>query len=272
LIAQPGETVLDATMKIQTRTFLSLFLVILSCQATRSPAQAEESAAIPKAPARILFVGNSFTYYNGGLETHVRELAKSANPPRILETERATQGGATLRILFGKEAVLTRIREGHFDVVVLQEDIPELVEHSMEPFFEYVRLFDQEIKKSKARTVLFMAWPYQRLNWVSLPEITQAHQAIARKLQLTVAPVGTALAKSLELNPGLAMLGPDREHETRHGTYLAASLIYATLFQENPAGFSYCPEGIAPAEARQLQQLAWQTVQAWPAPLLKAAP
>jgi len=253
-------------MKLPSRRCRSLLLFMIISHFIQSPAGAAEPSLPPKASVRILFVGNSFTYYNGGLETHVRELANSANPPRLLETERATQGGATLRILYGKEAVLARIREGHFDVVVLQEDIPELTEHAMEPFFQYARLFNQEIRKSGARMVLFMAWPYERLNWVSLPEIIQAHQAAARELQVPVAPVGTALATSLELKPGLAMLGPDKEHETRAGTYLAASVIYATLFQENPEGFSYCPEGIAREEITHLQKVAWQTVQAWAAP------
>jgi hypothetical protein len=136
----------------------------------------------------------------------------------------------------------------------------------MEPFFKYARLFDKEIRKNGARMVLFMAWPNERLNWVSLPEIIQAHQAVAQELQVPVAPVGSAMAKSLELKPGLAMLGPDKEHETRAGTYLAANVIYATLFQENTEGFTYCPEGIAREEAIHLQKVAWQTVQAWPVP------
>ena len=50
---------------------------------------------------RLLFVGNSLTYYNGGLENHVRLLAASATPARLVEADRATQGGATLRTLHG---------------------------------------------------------------------------------------------------------------------------------------------------------------------------
>ena len=52
-----------------------------------------------KAPGRLVFVGNSFTYDNGGLENHVKQLAEAANPPQRITSDRATKGGATLKIL-----------------------------------------------------------------------------------------------------------------------------------------------------------------------------
>jgi hypothetical protein len=59
------------------------------------------------------------------------------------------------------------------------------------------------------------------------------------------------------------MLGPDKEHETLHGTYLAANVLYAVVFGRNPTGAAYCPDGITPEEARFLQQIAWKTVLDW---------
>lgn len=100
-----------------------------------STAQVAPSPAM-KTPHRILFVGNSFTYYNGGLENHFRQLAESARPPRVVVADRVTKGGATLKILQGLEEVHSKIREGHYDVVVLQDDIPELTEHDVAPFLE----------------------------------------------------------------------------------------------------------------------------------------
>jgi len=43
-------------------------------------------------------------------------------------------------------------------VVILQEDIPELTEHCVAPFFEQARLFDRETRELSSKTVLFMAW------------------------------------------------------------------------------------------------------------------
>ena len=224
---------------------------------TVGTARAEET------PRRLLFVGNSFTYYNGGLETHMKALAASASPPRLIEADRATQGGATLRVLHGKESIRQKIRDGRYDVVILQEDIPELPEHSSAPFFEFGRRFDEEIRAAGGRSLLFMAWPYERLGWVALPEIMKAHRELGCELNVPVAPVGLAFERAGREHPEIPMLAADREHETLQGTYLAACTIYATLYGENPQGYSYRPEGVTPAEAAALQRIAAETVQAW---------
>ena len=216
-----------------------------------------------KPPGRVLFVGNSFTYYNGGLETHVKQLALAADPKRHFETERATKGGATLKILDGLPFVHEKIRSGAYDVVVLQEDIPELKEHNVAPFFEHARKFNDEIRNSGGRTVLFMAWSYERLNWVSQLEIAKAHHAIAEELKVPVAPVGLAFQRSLAARPELPMLGRDKEHETIHGTYLAACVIHATLFGTSPVGLGYQPTGISGDESTFLQRIAWETIVDW---------
>ena len=56
-----------------------------------------------KAPGRLLFVGNSFTYYNGGLEHHVKQLAGSASPPRRMAPYvlRAGQSASPLALSWG---------------------------------------------------------------------------------------------------------------------------------------------------------------------------
>lgn len=215
------------------------------------------------APRKVLFVGDSFTFFNGGVDNHVKLLAASANPPKIVVCESETQGGATLKVLHGKSTVHDKIRSGGYDVVVLQDDIPELTEHSVAPFFEHASLFDQEIRKAGSKTLIFMAWPYQRLNWVSLDTITQAHVDLSRKLGVPVAPVGVAFERALAERPALAMLGPDHEHETLRGTYLAACVLYATLYGECPVGFHYRPDGVTEEEAAFLQRIAWKTVLAW---------
>jgi len=216
-----------------------------------------------KQPSRVLFVGNSFTYYNSGLEIQVKQLARAADPGRHFETERATKGGATLKILDGQPFVHEKIRSGAYDVVVLQEDIPELKEHTVEPFFEQARKFHDEIRNSGSRTVLFMAWPYERLNWISQTDIAKAHHAIAEELKVPVAPVGLAFQRSLAARPALPMLGRDKEHETIHGTYLAACVIYSTLFGTSPVGLQYRPEKVTAEEAAFLQKIAWGTLRDW---------
>jgi len=217
----------------------------------------------PESPNKILFVGNSFTFTHNGVQNHVRELAASAIPPRLIQADSITLGGATLQIHLGRSEVHDAIREGAYDVVILQEDIPELTEHNVEQFFKHARLFDKEIRNTGAKTMFFMTWPYERLNWISLEEIAAAHRDISAELNASVAPVGIAFKRAGTERPDLDMLAGDKEHESIHGTYLAASVIYASLFEEDPQGLPYTTTGVSAEEAAFLQRIAWETVQEW---------
>lgn len=235
----------------------------------------------PGATSRVLFVGNSFTFYNGGLSNHFKAMAASSIPTRVVAADAVTKGGATLEIQWGLSRVHEAILSGHPQVplqlyefpppalqyshIVLQDDIPEYKTHNFDNFFKYTRLFTEQVKSVGAKPILFMAWPYARLNWVSLDEIVAAHKTISAELSVDVAPVGIALNRSLAARPSLAMLGGDHEHETLHGTYLAANVIYNTVFRENTTDFTapYVPSGITAEEAKYLREIARDTVQAW---------
>lgn len=235
------------------KSVVAFFVLLLTSNVT-----AQQNKAL-----KLLFIGNSFTYRNGGIEKHIKLMADNTKKTIPVQVDKATKGGATLKIHFGIDSVHEKIKNGNNNIVILQEDIPEYKEHTIAPFFEYATLFEKEITLSKSKLVLFMAWPYERLNWISLDEIVAAHKTIAKQLNATVAPVGIALDRSLRRRPQMAMLGMDKEHESVHGTYLASCVIYATLFNKSPKGVSYWPYGITKPEARYLQALAWITVKEW---------
>jgi len=214
-------------------------------------------------PSKILFLGNSFTYRNGGLEMHIKKIDSSTNNPQILKANRATKGGATLKILYNQPWVHDSIHHQKYDVVVLQEDIPELTEHNTAPFFEYANLFNQEINSTGARTILLMAWQYERLNWVTMEQIAEAHRELGNKLNVPVAPVGLAFQESLKERPEMAMLGKDKEHATIQGTYLEACVVYATIYGRVVKKVTYCPSGVSDQEGQFLRNIAWKTVREW---------
>jgi hypothetical protein len=224
---------------------------------------ADEPAAPEVAPRSVLFVGNSFTAAHGGLDQHLQALAASMRAPRALSVTRSTLDGATLQTLRQDAATLQAVRAGGHDRVVLQDDIPEYGGPAVDAFLEQVRWFNQEIRARGSQPVLLMAWPYERLPWATLDTIATAHRRIGAELDIPVAPVGAAMAASRAARPALDMLGPDREHETLHGSYLAACVVYATLFHESPLGATYAPAGITGEEAAFLQRLAWDSVAAW---------
>lgn len=140
---------------------------------------------------------------------------------------------------------------------MLQEDIPET---TVADFREYAGKFVAEVRKNHARPVLFMAWAYQRLGWISMAEIAQAHRDAAAELNVDVAPVGLAWQQASKERPGMNFYAPDREHPSIYGTYLATCVVYATIYSRDPSGFAYVPSGVTPEEAAFLQKMTWQTV------------
>jgi hypothetical protein len=221
-------------------------------------AAALAQAAAGQAPRKILFVGDSFTYYQNGIYTHLERLAAAATPPLAVTADKSVFGGASLRRLWDLKEPVKAIDTATYDVVVLQEDIPET---TIADFREYAGKFVAEVRKNHARPVLFMAWAYPRLGWISMAEIVQAHRDAGKELNVDVAPVGLAWQEASKQRPGMNFYGPDREHPSMYGTYLATCVIYATIYGRDPNGSAYVPSGLTLEEAAFLQRIAWQSVQ-----------
>ncbi len=103
-----------------------------------------------------------------------------------------------------------------------------------------------------------------------MDDVAQAHFDIATEQGVDVAPVGLAWKRAMEERPELDMYKKDKIHPSVYGHYLAASVVYATVFGESPVGLTYLPlEGfgidMTEEEAAFLQRIAWETVQEYQA-------
>jgi hypothetical protein len=241
----------------------ALFAVVLPFSINTVVAEtAEARDGEPVLPRKILFIGDSLTYFQGGIYSHLQKLSAAANPPLAITADQSVAGGAYLHRLWDINAPLKAINTGAFDVVVLQEDIPET---TVADFREYAAKFVSEIRRNHARPVLFMAWAYPRLGWISMAQIAQAHREVAKELGADVAPVGLAWREAAKDRPALNLYGPDREHPSLGGTYLATCVIYATIYNRDPRGSRYVPAGLNDDEAAFLRGVAWKTVQEYQA-------
>jgi len=77
-----------------------------------------------------------------------------------------------------------------------------------------------------------------------------------------VIPVGLAFAESYRRRPDLRIHKDyDGSHPNLLGTYLAASVVYASLYGKSPVGNPYDYFGaVDKASVAYLQQVAWDTV------------
>lgn len=235
---------------------------------------ASACSLVPPPPPRMLprsvfFIGDSFTFENLGLDSLMQDMAAVATPPMKIETGSATIGGAPLEQLWRGNHALDRIHSGTWDVVVLQEDLA--MGTDVPTFFEYAAKFDEEIRKARGRTVLYMTWEYlPPLNRVRLEEIAQAYNQIGAQLRVPVAPVGRARERAHQERPDLNLYAHDGQHSSMAGTYLGLCVLYATIFGLDPEGSPYQPQyslqyTVTAEDCAFLQRIAWEMVQEYQA-------
>jgi hypothetical protein len=192
------------------------------------------TGAPAKRPLRVLFIGNSYTFFNGGLGTLVQSMASAVKDGRRLEYVEVTKGGQTLEGHWADGKALAEIRKGGWDFVVLQE-------HSLRPLqdrekmFAYAKRFDGEIRRVGARTVFYETWARK-----NRPEmqglLDQAYSGIAKEVAAVVAPAGLAWQAALKVKPDLSLHIADLSHPTPAGSYLNACVFYETFFGRSPEG------------------------------------
>ncbi|MGH7863992.1 MAG: DUF4886 domain-containing protein [Candidatus Binataceae bacterium] len=205
---------------------------------------------------KVLFIGNSFTARNNVPEL-IAQLADARG--RQLQHQLIQAGGASLRMHWNKGDAQKAIQETRYDYVALQEQSTLPVKNALR-FHESVRLFDEVIKASWAKTALYLTWARQ-----NAPEtqaaITNAYTAIGAELGATIVPAGIAWQNFLRQHNHPALHDKDQSHPTLAGSYLAACVFFAVLFGESPAGIASDLKGLTQAEVELLQKTAWATVQ-----------
>jgi hypothetical protein len=224
-----------------------LALILASCQS------AGDIFRLSPPSSRILFIGNSFTFYNDGVNQQLERLEPS------IETKTLATSGYSLKDHWNNGKALETIRDGKWDYVVLQEQSQTPVT-GRAAFLEYASMFNKEIKSAGGETVLFMTWerPDSIQFGVTTQDLANAYYDAGARLGAKVAPAGLAFALSLRGKPGLALYVQDG-HPTTHGTYLAACVLYATLLGKSPIGIAYAPPSISKEDRIFLQKVAAAT-------------
>jgi hypothetical protein len=210
-------------------------------------------------PHRILFVGNSYTYVNGGVDLHLMNLMRAARPDSFVQTTAIAQGGFTLGDHWLYNPTRTAISSGDWDVVVLQEQSQRPV---LEPdsFYYFARLLNGEILRTYSETAFYMTWARQD-DPPMIEPLAAAYDSMGRALGAQVAPCGRAFQRVAQEDTSIHLYDTDGSHPSVWGTYLAGCVFYATLVHESPEGIPYVSDPqITEAQRDYLQTVAWETV------------
>ena len=216
-------------------------------------------------------MGNSLLYYNDSLHSHVRRIAIAADPAigKSLQFKSATISGSPL----AHHNIQHLLQPGGlgvkqpFDTVVLQETpSAPMFETRRARFRATVAEFNAEILKSGARTALYMTHANVKPNRLASPDmirkVEDMYVSVGNELGLFVIPVGLAFEEAYRQRPDIKLHKDiDGLHPDLLGTYLAACVVYASLYGKSPIGNSYDYYGkVHKDEAAFLQKVADETV------------
>ena len=183
---------------------------------------------------RILFIGNSLTYAND-LPAMVQQLGAS-NSARPVSVSSVAFGNFSLEDHWNRGDALTAIRQGGWDVVVLQQG-PSALPESRVNLIEWTGRFAEEIRRVGARPAVYMVWPGlgRQEAWDS---VTDSYAAAAAAADALLLPAGEALRSAYRTDPSLPLFGSDGFHPDRLGTLGVALVIYARAAAVSPQGLT----------------------------------
>ena len=229
----------------------------------------------------MLWVGNSFFYYNNSMHGHVGQLLTAAGVRGTRATSATISGSGInwhdLEAHFKPGGVGSYSFVGDNEVRFNKFDQPGdklfdgvmMMDCSQCPIHPQLQaiFFDQAAKhgatarKYGAAPILFMSWAYQ-----DKPEMTQQLAAeyvkAGKQNNALVVPAGLAFAASVAKRPELNLYVADKRHPSLAGTYLAACTVLASVYKKSPVGLSYTA-GLSADVAAHLQNVAWETAQAF---------
>jgi hypothetical protein len=233
-------------------------------------------------PLRVLFIGNSYTYFND-LPSVIADLARGAGEARPLLAEQVLVGGATLESHLTRGDASRRIRAGSsagpWDVVVLQEQSTRPLEDTA-AMYRAVRALAAESRRVGAQPMLYETWA-RAVRPLAQDSLARAYRRIGQEVDAIVVPAGGAwaLVRSADSSATRLLFVEDGSHPSPAGTYLAACTFYAALYGRSPVSLpsvsrltteqpaagppANAPLSRLPVElATRLQQAAWRAVRA----------
>ncbi len=219
---------------------------------------------------RVLFLGNSYIYTNN-LPSIIQQMAISMGDTLIFDQN--TIGGYTLEAHSNDATSINKIYSQAWDIVILQEQSqrpafdPTQVATDTYPF---ARKLDSLIRDHRpcTETMFFMTWGYKNgdaSNCAFYPPICtyagmqqrlrESYLQMAQNNNAIVSPVGAAWKQVRDSFPAIDLYSPDESHPAMNGSYLAASVFYASIFHKNPINSSYTGS-IATSDAQTMRRIA----------------
>lgn len=189
----------------------------------------------------ILFVGNSYTYYNNMPESIFVPMASAAGCD--FKVQAVTHGGYSLSQFADPQndegqRLRSVVENRHFDYIVLQDhSLSTIIDPGS--FFDGIRDLKALLNDKADRFLLFATWA-RKPGCETLEEIGMSSDEMTRhiaewydeagqRFDMAVAHVGKAFAAYTQANPEAELYSSDLHHPSLLGSTIAAETILKTI-------------------------------------------
>jgi len=222
---------------------------------------------------KILFIGNSFTFFNN-MPQMVQSLADSAHLPVLIGMH--TPGGVSVGDIaqgsmahMNNPALFSLIRSRKWDFAVLQDNQGRFIRDSA--VFSPASLVVQghlnimdsvKANNSCAKMILFGGWafkngspPYGNTGIELIKRILVNYRVLNDTMKEVIAPIGEAWTRAINYLPAVNLWDADDAHPSYAGSYLTASVIFSTIFNLPAKTLDYSA-GLSSATSGKLRAFA----------------
>ena len=225
-----------------------------------------------KSPEKLLYIGNSYLYYNDSLHNHVRRMLEESYGKKIKTSnyKSVTISGSRLSH-HNIDYSLDNNNLGAddpFELVVLQGGSGEtntLKEKKI--FANEIEVMVNKIHEAGAEAALYMIHayvePHKDTNPKMIKDIKKMYIEAGNKNNVLVFPVGIAFENAYEKRPDIKLHKYyDGSHPDILGTYLAACVLFSSITNKSPINIRYDYFGKIKSDDKLfLQNIAHKTVE-----------
>ena len=232
----------------------------------------EISSLENKTPERVLYIGNSYLYYNDSLHNHVRRMLDE-----VYESEIDTTNY--------KSVTISGSRSWHHDIdhslnyknlgvkkpfqlVIFQGGSGETnTVNERNIFSDEVSKIVKKIQYAGAEAALYMIHayvePHEDTDPHMIENIKQMYIDAGNKNDALVIPVGIAFENAYKAQPNIKLHKHyDGTHPNILGTYLASCVVFSSITHLSPLNIQYSYFGeISDIDKKFLQKIAKETVE-----------
>ena len=201
----------------------------------------------------VMFIGNSFFYYNNSLHNHLGSLIKNDDSVGPLKRRSITINGSALswhdvegylsnqsignfRIDSSNDNAYIESLDTSIDAVIFMDcSLCPIHPDTQENFHSYVIKHSKTIRARNAEPMLFMSWPYKnKPNMIG--DLRREFIKAANENDILLIPAGEAFYQFSQDHPEINLYTSDLRHPSKEGTYLAAAAVFSTLYGKGTAG------------------------------------